>query len=247
MGLAAPVSVIGWPPTYDPAMVAYRRALLPTARPRQRPPAPAAMPALTGRLTRLAVNLAGAAGAAFFALASVQFYQRSHSLIGAGFCFEQAWLVLAFLIRRPASAVTRRGADWLLTAGGSFGGTGFRPAGLHPAWGVWTGLGLQSAGLVIGLAALIALGRSFGVAPAHRGLVLWGPYALVRHPLYTSYLLVQCGYLLQSLSWANALVLGCTASCNIGRALAEERLLTASADYPSYRADVRWRLVPSLW
>jgi len=208
-------------------MVARRRAPLPAVRAGQS--APAATPARSGRLTRFAVNLAGAAGAAFFAVASFQFYLQTHSLIGAGFCVEQAWFVVAFLVRRPAQAVTRRSADWLLTVGGSFGGTGFRPAGLHPAWGLWSGLALQTAGLIIGLASLLALGRSFGVVPADRGLVTWGPYAVVRHPIYSSYLLVQCGYLLQSLSWRNALVLACTAGCNIGRALAEERLLTASA------------------
>lgn len=210
------------------------------------------------RLTRLAVNLAGAAFAAFFAYASLDFYLRTHRLIGAGFCVEQAWFVLAFLIRRPAQTVTRRTSDWLLALGGSFGGTLFRPDGLDAPWGTWSGLAFQTAGLLIGVAALLALGRSFGVAPADRGLVTGGPYAIVRHPIYSSYLLVECGYLLQALSWANAAVAIFTAGCNIGRALAEERLLMASAaghsgspnaasDYPAYRRRVRWRLVPRLW
>jgi protein-S-isoprenylcysteine O-methyltransferase Ste14 len=226
-------------------MVAHRRALPSAQRDDQREPGSAALSAAA--LTRLAVNLAGAACAAFFALASFHFYLRTHSLIGAGFCFEQAWFVVAFLIRRPARAVTRRGSDWLLAVGGSFGGTGFRPAGLHLAWGVGSGLVLQSAGLFIGLAALIALGRSFGVAPANRGLVTHGAYRLVRHPMYSSYLLVQCGYLVQSLSWSNAAVFALTAGCNVGRALAEERLLNTSADYPAYRALVRCRLIPGFW
>ncbi len=252
--MAATVSAIGGPRTYDPSMVAHRRALPPVVRPDPDGPEPAWLNSRRGRLTRFAVNIAGAAGAAFFAVASLQFYLRTHSLIGGGFLVEQAWFVLAFLVRRPARAVTRRRADWLLAFGGSFGGTGFRPVGLHPAWGVWSGLAFQTAGLVIGLAALIALGRSFGMAPADRGLVTTGPYALVRHPIYLSYLLVQCGYLLQSLSWRNALVLAFTAGCNVGRALAEERLLVAAAaadrsavSYPAYREQVRWRLIPCLW
>lgn len=232
-----PLTVIGNLRPYDPIMVAHRRATSRALRPglreaARRAPAQIAIPSRSAQLSRLMVNLTGAVGAAFFALASFQFYLQTHRLIGAGFCIEQAWFVVAFLVRRPARAVTRRTTDWLLAVGGSFGGTGFRPAGLHPAWGIWSGLAFQTAGLIIGLAALIALGRSFGVAPADRGLVTWGPYAMVRHPVYTSYLLVQSGYLLQSLSWPNALVLACTAGCNIGRALAEERLLTGAAAEP---------------
>jgi protein-S-isoprenylcysteine O-methyltransferase Ste14 len=206
------------------------------------------------RPVAVTVNLAGAAGAAFFAVASANFYLRTHSLIGGGFLVEQAWFVLAFLIRRPARAVTKRWSDWLLAFCGTFGGTAFRPAGLHPPWGIWSGLAFQTAGLAVGLAALVTLGRSFGMAPADRGLVTSGPYAVVRHPVYLSYLLVQCGYLLQSLSWRNAIVLVGTAACNIGRALAEERLLAAAestdsraAGYHDYRARVRWRLIPGLW
>jgi protein-S-isoprenylcysteine O-methyltransferase Ste14 len=232
-------------------MIAPRRARPPDSR-----LAGPAEPARTwpSRLLRLAVNLIGAGSAAFFAVASAQFYLRTHSLIGGGFVIEQAWFVLAFLIRRPARAVTRRWSDWLLAFGGTFGGTGFRPAGLHAAWGVWSGLAFQTAGLIIGLAALVALGRSFGMAAADRGLVTGGPYALVRHPIYLSYLLVQCGYLLQSLSWRNAVVLAFTVACNAGRALAEERLLAAAgsqdrraAGYQAYRARVRWRIIPGIW
>lgn len=232
-------------------MIPHRRA--PPAASRQALPAGSAA-SWPSRLLTLGVNLIGAGSAAFFAVASAQFYLRTHSLIGGGFLIEQAWFVLAFLIRRPARAVTRRWSDWLLAFGGTFGGTGFRPAGLHPAWGIWSGLAFQTAGLIIGLAALLTLGRSFGMAAADRGLVTGGPYALVRHPVYLSYLLVQCGYLLQSLSWRNALVLTGTAACNIGRALAEERLLAAAgsqdrraAGYPAYRARVRWRIVPGVW
>jgi protein-S-isoprenylcysteine O-methyltransferase Ste14 len=227
-------------------MVAHREAPPPAQRRDQRESA-APDPSLAAAATRLAVNLAGAVGAAFFAIASFQFYLRTHSLIGAGFCLEQAWFVVAFLIRRPARAVTTRTTDWFLAVGGSLGGPGFRPPGLEVGWGFWSGLALQTAGLCIGLTALIALGRSFGVAPANRGLISYGAYRVVRHPVYCSYLLVECGYLLQSLSWRNAVVFAFTAGCNIGRALAEERLLSGTADYRAYRGLVRWRLVPGCW
>ena len=84
-------------------------------------------------------------------------------------------------------------------------------------------------------------------APARPGVKTRGPYAVVRHPIYASYLLIQSGYLLQSVSVRNVLVLALASGCNIGRALAEERLLARSAAYRAYRQKVRWRLIPGLW
>jgi hypothetical protein len=47
------------------------------------------------RAVRVLVNLAGAAGAAFFARSSLLFYLQTHRLIGAVFFIEQAWFVAA--------------------------------------------------------------------------------------------------------------------------------------------------------
>jgi protein-S-isoprenylcysteine O-methyltransferase Ste14 len=193
------------------------------------------------------VNLVGAAGAALFAQASLQFYLRTHSLIGGAFLVEQTWFVIAFLVRRPAAAVSRNPGSWLLAFGGTFAGVLFRPAGAHPHWGVVAGLGLQLAGLAVCIVSLLALGRSFGFVAADRGLVTRGPYAGVRHPVYASYLLIQSGYLLQSISLRNVLVMVLASGCNVGRALMEERLLARSPAYAAYRRRVRWRLVSGLW
>jgi len=196
------------------------------------------------------VNLAGAAGAALFAHASLQFYLRTHSLIGGAFLVEQTWFVIAFLVRRRPSAVSRNPGGWLLAFGGTFAGVLFRPVGAHPHWGVAAGLGLQLAGLVVCVMSLLVLGRSFGFVAADRGLVTRGPYAVVRHPVYASYLLIQSGYLLQSISLRNAVVMVLASGCNVGRVLMEERLLTGSSGssgYGAYRRRVRWRLIPGLW
>ena len=74
-----------------------------------------------------------------------------------------------------------------------------------------------------------------------------GPYAVIRHPIYASYVLLQLGYLLQSISVRNALVMLFASGCNVGRALAEERLLTHNGSYDAYRAEVRWRVLPGVW
>lgn len=201
----------------------------------------------TGLVLRMSANLVGAGGAAWFAWAGWDHYHRTHSLIGAGFFVAQLWVVAAYLVRRPASVVSLRTGDWLLAFGGTFGGVLLRPSGLHPHWGVVAGLDLQVIGLLVCLASFVALGRSFGFAAADRGLKRRGPYAVVRHPLYSSYVLLQLGYVLQSISLANVLVMVLVCCCDVGRALAEERLLTGSTGYAEYRAKVRWRLLPGIW
>jgi protein-S-isoprenylcysteine O-methyltransferase Ste14 len=202
---------------------------------------------LASRAVRVAVNLGGAAGAAWFAQASFAYFVHTHRLIGGLFLVEQAWFVGAFLFRRPARTVSPRLASWLLAAGSTFGGLLLRPAGGHPLWGVRAGFALQLVGLVVAIASLVALGRSFGFVAADRCLVTRGPYALVRHPVYAGYLLIQLGYVTQAISWRNALVVLFVTACNMGRAVAEERVLSASSDYRRYREQVRWRLIPGVW
>jgi protein-S-isoprenylcysteine O-methyltransferase Ste14 len=199
------------------------------------------------RIIRISANLIGASGAAFFALATLQAYLKTHRLIGGAFFAEQMWVVIAYLIRRPARTVSRRVGDWLLAFGGTFGGVLFRPVGAHPHWGVDAGLDVQLFGLAICVSSFLALGRSFGFAAADRGLVRRGPYAIVRHPIYASYFLLQSGYLMQSISVWNGLVMLFATSCNIGRALAEDRVLATSEQYDAYRTEVRWRLLPGVW
>jgi protein-S-isoprenylcysteine O-methyltransferase Ste14 len=196
---------------------------------------------------RITLNLVAAFGAALFARAGLEYYLRTHSLIGAAFLGEEMWIVVAYLVRRPARVVSQRPVDWLLAFGGTFGGVLLRPEGAHPHWGVVAGFDTQMIGLAICVASFFALGRSFGFAAADRGLVQRGPYSVVRHPIYASYFFLQIGYLLQSISLRNALIVAFICSCNLGRAAVEERLLVSSSSYDQYRARVRWRILPGVW
>jgi protein-S-isoprenylcysteine O-methyltransferase Ste14 len=196
---------------------------------------------------RITLNLVAAFGAALFARAGLEFYLRTHSLIGAAFLGEEMWIVVAYLVRRPARVVSQRPVDWLLAFGGTFGGVLLRPEGAHPHWGVVAGFDTQMIGLALCVASFFALGRSFGFAAADRGLVQRGPYSFVRHPIYASYFFLQIGYLLQSISLRNALIVAFICSCNLGRAVVEERLLVSSNSYDQYRSRVRWRILPGVW
>lgn len=203
------------------------------------------------RPARIGANVVGAASAAVFSYSFLHFYLQSGRLIGIVFFTQQTLVALAYLARRPARTVTRRLDDWLLAFGGTFAGVLFRPTGAHPAWGLHTGLVLQIVAAGIAITALLTLGRSFGFAAADRGLVTRGAYRVVRHPMYTSYLLSQAGYLLQSLSVYNGIILLVGTFCNAGRALAEERLLAGNEEgneeYVLYRRQVTWRVIPGIW
>jgi protein-S-isoprenylcysteine O-methyltransferase Ste14 len=75
-----------------------------------------------------------------------------------------------------------------------------------------------------------------------------GPYALVRHPMYTGMLLMVTGMAPALGSWwglIGAVALGLTV---VVRLQDEERCLTSNlAGYADYRAKVRHRLVPLVW
>jgi protein-S-isoprenylcysteine O-methyltransferase Ste14 len=201
----------------------------------------------TQQLLRVCANLVGAGGAAVFSYSFLHFYLQSHRLIGIVFFAQQTLVAVAYLIRRPARLLTRRLDDWLLAFAGTFAGVLFRPQGEHSAWGIWAGTVLQLVGVAIVATSLLTLGRSFGFAAADRGVVTRGAYTVVRHPMYASYLFLESGYLLQSLSLHNAAVFVFGTLCNGGRALAEERLLANNSDYLAYRRRVRRRLIPGVW
>jgi protein-S-isoprenylcysteine O-methyltransferase Ste14 len=223
-------------PEAPPGALSLRERLLDAPRSRR-----------TRRILTIVANLVGAGGAALFAVAGWRHFASTHSFVGAGFFAVQLWVVAAYLARRPASVVSQRAGDWLLAFGGTFGGVLLRPTGAHPPWGVTAGGVLQVVGLAICAASFLSLGRSFGFAPADRGVKRRGTYAVVRHPIYASYFLLQAGYLLQSPAVWNALVMLFVTACNVGRAVVEERLLATNPQYGAYRSRVRWRLFPGVW
>ena len=55
-------------------------------------------------------------------------------------------------------------------------------------------------------------------------------------------MLLQLGYLMQSLSTRNALVMAFVCTCNVGRIRAEERFLAPGSEYVSYQAAVHWKV-----
>ncbi len=155
-------------------------------------------------------------------------------------CGLIAWL---FLRRQPASR-SAGVADQLLA-----GAMTIMPMLLlRPTSGGWDvpGSAIEAAAILWLLWSLAALGTSFGMAPALRGIVARGPYRWVRHPLYSGSLVYVSGYLMRHPSTGNALVLLFLTIGQVIRAQREERLLEQVAEYRAYMRLVRGRFIPHL-
>jgi len=114
--------------------------------------------------------------------------------------------------------------------------------GKNFASGIWEGSALF--GMCLILWSLVTLGRSFGLAPADRGLVQRGPYRIVRHPMYLGELIYQISCFAGSFSIVRLGLLLGFVGLEIIRILREERLI---AGYDRYSEKTRWRLLPGIW
>jgi protein-S-isoprenylcysteine O-methyltransferase Ste14 len=75
-----------------------------------------------------------------------------------------------------------------------------------------------------------------------------GPYAIVRHPMYTSALFLFIGVPLLLGSWLGLAVSALFILAIAWRAVHEERVLHAElSGYESYAARVRYRFIPFVW
>ena len=199
------------------------------------------------RLRRGASGVVGATFWLLFAYANIHGSIESHRLIGVGLGILGLWAAVLFLVRRPAVEVSRSIPVWVVAHLGTFGASALRPGGTDAGWNDTLGLALQVAGVALGASGYLALGRSFGLVPANRGLVMSGAYRVVRHPLYASYVIAELGYVVQSPRLWNVGVLVVVWACQLLRLMSEERLLAGDPAYRSYSEQTRWRLFPGLW
>ena len=106
---------------------------------------------------------------------------------------------------------------------------------------------VSGIGLLLVVVGKMTLGRSFGVVPANRGVVVRGPYTYVRHPIYTGYLITHAAFLVAHPAPRNLAVLVCADVALILRALMEERVLSTDVAYQQYCRRVGWHLIPGVF
>jgi len=177
--------------------------------------------------------------AAFGLLLGVRLAQvTAGSWLALPLAVQSGLAAFLFLTRRAEAAAAplpRKLTAWLAAV---------LPFGLQAGEGHSGWVILAFSGVVFSLWGLASLGRSFGIAPADRGLVCSGAYRLVRHPMYAGELLSFLAVVLADpLVW-NGLLFAVIVFVFVLRIGWEEEILNG---YAAYGQRVRWRLLPFVW
>jgi protein-S-isoprenylcysteine O-methyltransferase Ste14 len=158
-------------------------------------------------------------------------------------------MLIFLLIRMPPKAK----AKGLIPSIIAIAGTSFAIAIVWlPQVQLGTTLSLLSLFLImIGLSfstyTMLYLGRSFSVMPQARSLVMSGPYAIIRHPLYLGEGLAIAGVMLQYLSPLAIVIVGLQFAFQLQRMNNEERVLAGQfPEYQDYMARTS-RIIPGVY
>lgn len=156
---------------------------------------------------------------------------------------SEGMVVLLLVFRRESRQLSRSSWDWLVALGGAFTVLLVRPSTTSIVPDA-VGVLFQVAGTLFEVYGKLSLGRSFGVVAANRGVVVAGPYRIVRHPIYLGYFVSHLGFLLANWSMRNIAVYVISTGFQWARILSEERLLKEEEAYRAYCERVRYRLIP---
>ena len=156
-------------------------------------------------------------------------------------------VMIFVLIRRSTQNISLRLGDWLLAIAATSA-----PLMIQPGYDMFPaiaplGIALVMLGNVVQAFAKLSLRRSFGIAPANRGIKSDGLYRFVRHPMYAGYLGVHIGIMILMPSPINLVIYAIGWWAQILRLLAEEALLSQDEAYAAYMTKVRYRLVPGVF
>jgi protein-S-isoprenylcysteine O-methyltransferase Ste14 len=174
-------------------------------------------------------------------------FRRTGRVTGLFFVVSEGLVVVFTILRRRASLVDRSIAATLLTMLSTFGPPLLRPwPGPSVVPDVVTAM-LSSVGLIVVIFGKVTLGRSFGLVPANRGVVARGPYSIVRHPIYSGYLLSHAAVLLAYPRPLNIAIVAIADFALVWRAMLEERILARDTAYQVYCQRVAWHLVPGVF
>jgi len=156
----------------------------------------------------------------------------------------EGFLIVMFVIRKIPKDTSMALEDWLIALLGTILPTFFLLTGhgdtafLH---------GLQVTGMLVALAGVFSLNRSFGLVAANRGVKTSGIYQFIRHPVYAGYFISFLAFFLQNICLYNLIILVTFYVVEVMRIFAEEKFLSQDQQYKDYMKKVRWRLLPAVF
>jgi protein-S-isoprenylcysteine O-methyltransferase Ste14 len=171
--------------------------------------------------------------------------------------FFVVWAVSAFFVKRTVER-TLGGARLLaIVIGIMLFGTALRFGGMwRPLWPrtAWVGALaalLAAAGLALAVWSRFVLGRNWSgtiTFKENHELIMRGPYAHVRHPIYSGFLLMLLGSAIESARPQAFLMLAMVLVVLRMKAHSEEALMIRHFPeaYPEYRRRVK-ALIPGVW
>jgi protein-S-isoprenylcysteine O-methyltransferase Ste14 len=160
---------------------------------------------------------------------------------------SEAVVVVFIVFRRRAKVISTDPADWFFGFAGTVLPLLAVPVGTEPLVSASLLFALMVGGFLFQLWAKLVLRRSFGIVAANRGVKIFGPYRLVRHPMYAGYILTQIGFLLSGPALWNVALYLVVWGMLVMRIRAEERILAKDLAYAQLSIQVRYRLIPLVY
>lgn len=173
-------------------------------------------------------------------------FARTGHVTGLLLLVSELLVVVLTIVRRRAVVVDRSWRARLVAAASMVFVPLIRPDGDPIVSDVYTACA-SGVGLLVIIAGKVALGRSFGLMPANRGVVSSGIYRVLRHPIYAGYVITHGAFLVAHPTSSNLLLLLVSDISLLVRAAYEERTLALDPEYRSYMDRVRWRVCPGIF
>ena len=154
--------------------------------------------------------------------------------------------VALVMFGRRAQTVTEKPIDWITAYGATLAPILLAPGG-EPIANTSLCGALMVLGLVLNLYGKVSLARSFGLVAANRGVQRFGPYRVIRHPIYAGNAITQLGFVLMNPTGVNFALCVAGLALQVIRLKAEEQLLGQDPVYARYMTEVPYRLAPGVF
>lgn len=182
-----------------------------------------------------------------FAFRSLRSFTQSSDIEALLLFFSELLPFLFIMLRRPSATLSDRPLDWFFGFAGTTAVLLITPAAVDPLIPRSVCVTIIMIGIFTQVCAKVALGLSFGIVAANRGVRVAGPYRFVRHPMYAGYTITHVGLLLAMPSLTNTLLYAGALGLQIVRIQREERILYLDPEYRNFAAQVRYRLLPLIY